>query len=179
MAKQKTKLSEKHLQALELIKGGMPRKEVAAQMGWSVDHFKKLCCGDIANCGYTADLFKKELQQIEEGKDENIKILVRDNTEAAQSLIRVALSELATKKKLDYAEKKLLALLNNSLNKSTPKVNIKSLSFSYTKGLNPEELIHEFSRLKGIAEGSFDNRGVQKTQSDGSGSVPGPDEPRD
>ncbi len=177
--KQSTKLSEKQLQALELIKGGMPRKEVAAQMGWGIDYFKKLCSGDIDSGGYIADIFKKELQKIEADKDENIKVLVRDNIETAQSLIRISLAELKAKKKLDNVEKKLLTAFTNSLNKSTPAVNIKSLSFSYTKGLTPEELIHEFSRLKGIAEGSFDGRGIQKTQPDGSGRVSGPDEPRD
>lgn len=153
-----TELNEKHWESLKLLESGLTRKEVAAQMGWSYEHFEDMCQGNVKSIGQAADLFKKELQKLEEKRDANIKFLVSRNIEAAQTLIHASLDEYKGRKKLTHEEKKLIATINNSLNKSTPTVNIKSLSYSYTQGLNPEDLIHEFQRLKSIAENSFAKR---------------------
>ena len=192
-------LTEKHWQALKLIEAGeLSRKDIAAKMGWTSAYFVDMCNGNIQNIGYTADLFKKEIEKIETKRDGNIKTLVKENIETAQTLIRRTLKELKSKKRLSHEEKKLLGTLNNSLNKSTPSVSIKSLSYSYTKGLTAEELIHEFSRLRSIAEssfdkqmsleneqgdnptietGSFDGGRVQEAVEGGSGSISGANEP--
>lgn len=175
--KQAETLSEKHWQALKLIEEGLARKAVAGKMGWSPDYFKKLCAGDIENCGYTADLFKKELNKVEEKRDEATKVLIKENVSTAQGLIQSVLAEFKSKKKLKEEEKKLLATLTNALNKSTPSVNIKNLSYSYTQGLTPEELIYEYERLRSITESSFNSRRVQSSGSSGSGTVPEADEP--
>ena len=153
-----TTLNEKHWEALKLLESGLTRKEVAAKMGWSEDHFNDMCQGNPRSIGQAADLFKKELQKLETKRDDNIKFLVARNIEAAQTLIQASLDEYKGRKRFTQEEKKLITTINNSLNKSTPAVNIKSLSYSYTQGLTPEDLIHEFQRLKSIAEISFSKR---------------------
>lgn len=174
----KNELTEKHWQALKLIESGMARKDVAVKIGWGPDYFKKLCSGDPC-VGTAADLFKKEVQKIESKRDEDTKALVKVNIQDAQEQVKRVLSEFKSKKRLNYDDKKILVTLTNALNKSTPPVNIKNLSYSYTSGLTPEELIHEFTRLKSIAESSFDRRAVQKPDPRGSGGLPASDEPRD
>lgn len=169
-------LEDKHWQALKMLEAGEARKIVAEKMGVGINYFNDLCNGNIQSAGLTADLFKKELQKIQSTRDENIKKLVKENVETCQGLIRRTLLELKSKKRLNHEEKKLLATMTNALNKSTPTVSIGNLSYSYTTGLTPEELIHEFTRLKSIAESSFDRRGVSKVGSSGSRSLPEGDE---
>lgn len=172
MGRLRAELSEKHWQALRLLEEGMSRNDVAVKIGWSQDHFKKICQGDISSAGYTADLFKKELQKISVKQEEETRNLVKDNIRIAQLLVKDTLADIIVKKKKTDVDKKLIVSLTNALNKSTPSVSIGTLSYSYTQGLKPEELIHEFTRLKTIAEGSFDRRGVQTPGSTGSGDVP-------
>lgn len=169
--KPKGKLEEKHWQALKLLEAGEARKTVAEKIGVGINYFNDLCNGNIETAGITADLFKKELSKISAKREENIKLLVKENQETCQGQIKRALNDLKSKKRLGYDDKKLLASLNNSLNKSTPAVSIGSLSYSYTSGLTPEELIHEFTRLKSIAESSFDRRPVQVAGAGRPGSV--------
>ena len=57
------KLSEKHWQAIKLLRSGISRKEVAALMGWSYDYFKDLCSGDVSKCGFTAELFNNAIKK--------------------------------------------------------------------------------------------------------------------
>lgn len=178
--KPKEDLSEKQWKALRMLEaGGSSRKEIAAAIGVSVDYLGDLISGNTANAGMVADMFKKEWQKIESKRDENIKSLVKSNTEDVQLLMKRVVGELKNKKRLDHEEKKLLNAYNNSLSKSTPQVSIKNLSYSYTTGLTPEELIHEFTKLKSIAESSFDRRAVQVPGPRGSGRVSEVDESRD
>ena len=177
MTRKRAELNERHWKALKLLEErNLSRKEIAAECGWKIDYFNELCAGNIEKVGYTAELFKTELKRIEKKHDDLIKKLVKANTIAAQELIHETLTELKSKKRKDMEEKKLIATLTNCLAKSTPSMNVGNLSFSYTKGLNPEELIHEFRRLKTIAESSFDRRGVQETLSGGSGELSAADE---
>jgi hypothetical protein len=153
--KPKNELSEKHWQALKLIEEGVSRKEVASRMGWGPDYLKKLCCGDVQAAGTAADLFKKQIIQIEEKLEEESRILVKHNSLVAQEQVKRILHEINSKKKLTYDDKKTVASLTGILNNSTPKVSIGNLSYSYTQGLSAEDLLHEFTRLKSIAESSF------------------------
>lgn len=171
-------LTEKHFKALRMFEtGGSSRKDIAAAIGVSYDYLSDLIEGDIHKAGLVADLFKKEWQAIDSKRDDNIKNLVKENTEIVQQQIRRIAKELAAKKTLTHAEKRLLGMYNNTLTASKPSVNIKNLSYSYTQGLTPEDLIHEFTRLKSIAESSFNRRRIQTPGSDGSGSVSAGDEP--
>ena len=134
------------------------------------------CICNIANAGQIADIFKKEWQKIEELKDEKIKALIKENTELVQSQLKRVAKEVVSKKKLTATEKHWLVKANTSLTGNKPAVNIKSLSYSYTQGLKAEDIMHEFKRLKSIAESSFDRRPVQSVEPAGSGSLPASDE---
>lgn len=170
-------LLDKHWQALKMLEAGdMSKKDIAAKINVSPEYFSALINGDISKAGLIADLFKKEYSKIASKREDNIKAAVKENQEVCQAQMRRVLKELQGKKRLNHEEKKLLGLYNNSLNKSTPNVNIKNLSYSYTTGMTPEELIHEFGRLKAIAEGSFERRAVQGAQQGGSGTIPPADE---
>lgn len=176
----KNELSEKHWKALKLFEaGGKSRKEIAEAIGVSVDYLYDLINGDVSKAGLTADLFKKEWSAIEQKRDDNIQQLVKENTELVQGLMLRVVKELNAKKRLSHDEKKLLNMYNNSLATNVPAVSIKSLSYSYVSGITPEDLIHEFTKLKTIAEGSFNRRRVQSTGSSEPGSLPAADEPGD
>lgn len=168
MAKQRNELSEKQWQAISLLKSGMARKDVAKECGWKIDYFKKLCSGDISTCGYTADLFKKELLKVVAEQAEDTKALVEENTLTVQRMIKFELGELekkqADKKSLSLEEQKLICTLTNSISNCKPTVSVGSIAYSYTQGLTPEELLHEFTRLTSIAESSFNRRPVQEPE---------------
>jgi len=179
--KQKGELSEKQWKALKLFEiGGLSRKEIAAQIGWKDDYLNELCAGDIERGGLSADLFKKEYDQIAEKRDENIKALTREGTEAALTNILSSLKKLQEKEKseeLTDNEIKMSGTLLNAISNNAPAVSIKNLSYSYTAGLTAEDLIHEFVKLKSITEASFNRRRVQRTGETGSGEVSPVDEP--
>ena len=61
--------------------------------------------------------------------------------------------------------------INNSLAKSTPSVEIGEVS--YHKGLTDRDLIHEFTRLKAIAQHAIDGKGVSSVGEAGQGTLPG------
>lgn len=157
----KTELSEKHWKALSLLEEGrLSFSEIAKEMGWSYDYFYDLETGNTEKGGNTAELFRAESQKIEAKRNKEIKTITNANTLTAQKIISRVLDELTQKKKLDSGEKRLVSLYTNALSKCQPNVSIGSVAFSYVKGLTAEEMIHEFKRLKGIAESSFDRRRV-------------------
>ena len=158
----KTELSEKHWQMLKLLED-LPRKEVAEAIGISADHLDRLCCGNIEKCGYTATLFKKEYLKLQTKQAEETKHLVVQNTKTAQKLIARVFDDIHVKKTISAEDRKILSMYTNALSKFIPSVNIKNLSYSYTKGLTAEEMIHEFKRLKTVAESSFERGGISET----------------
>ena len=166
----RSKLTEKHWQAIKLLEQGLSRKETAVQMGWSYDYFKDLCAGDIAKAGFTAELFSREVKKIDKIRDESTRALVKENIFLVQTEIGRLLKDIKAKKKLSLDDKKLIASLNNSLNKSTPPHEGGNLSLSYTKGLSAEELLLEYKKMKSIVEGNIDSR--SKLKEDGGGYVP-------
>jgi len=81
-------------------------------------------------------------------------MLARENKFLALELINGILKEIKSRKKQTLEDQKLVATLMNCLSKSSPNVEINSLSFSNTKGMTPQELIYEFKRLKALSEGA-------------------------
>ena len=176
----KTELGEKHWKALKLLEdGNLSRKEIATACGWSADHFDRLCCGNVEKCGYTASLFKEEYLKIQKKQSEETQLLVKENMRTAHRLMGEVFAEISAKKKKTPEDKKILSMYANAIAKCQPSVNIKNLSYSYTQGLNPEDLIREFKRLETIASQSFDRRGVSEVAAGRSGAVSSPDEPGD
>jgi len=149
-----TKLSEKHWKVLKMLED-MSREDAAREIGWKKDHIDKLCVGSVS-AGGVATLFKVEYLKLQTKQAEETKHLISQNTKMAQKLIGRVFDCINKKKKVSPEDQKILSLYTNALAKFTPTVNVKNLSYSYTKGLNAEELVHEFKRLKTIAESSFD-----------------------
>lgn len=166
--KPKTDLSEKQLKALSLFEaGGKDRKQIAQESGVGLEWLNDLCAGKTNKVGQVAALFKKEYDKIAEKRDENIRALSRESTEVALYNILSDLKEIKDKRiageSIAYEDKKLSGTLLNAISNNTPAVNIKNLSYSYRTGMTPEEMIHEFVRLKSVAEASFNRRRVQAT----------------
>jgi len=171
-----TKLSEKHWKVLRMLENDVSRKEVATSIGWTYDHVKKLCAGNTEKAGGVAILFKAEYEKIcVKSKAETDK-LVQSNLKIAQRLMREVFEDISKKKKKTDNDKKILSLYTNAIAKCQPSVNIKNLSYSYTKGLSAEELVHEFKRLKTVAEASFDRGAISKAAKGRTRNVPKVDE---
>jgi len=164
-----TKLSEKHWQVLKMLED-MTREDAAKAIGWKKNHIDKLCSGNVS-AGGVATLFKQEYLKIQVKQSEETKHLVSQNTKTAQRLIARVFTDIESKKKVTPEDKKILSMYTNALSKFTPTVNVKNLSYSYTKGLTAEELVHEFKRLKTIAESSFDRGGISETPEGRAGDI--------
>lgn len=153
-------LSPTHWKAIELISGGkMSLKEVAQAVGLQPDTLYKLYEGHESR-GVTGQLFKAELNKITKKNISRVKDLIADNKFLSHMMLN---DYLRRKFSLDYVsdgDVETIISVVNALNKA-PTVEINSTSFSYTKGLSAEDLMHEFNRLKSLAQGALNIRGVQ------------------
>jgi hypothetical protein len=138
----------------------MSRKDIAAEIGWTKQHLDYLCIGSVEKAGGVATLFKGEYMKIMAKVANETDTLLKSNLKMSQKLMREVFDEISDKKKKTAEDKKILSMYTNAIAKCQPNVNIKNLSYSYTKGLNAEELVHEFKRLKTIAESSFDRESI-------------------
>lgn len=165
-------LSEKHLKALSLIeRGEFSLDSVAKQVGWKPDHLYKLYGGDVSSCGSVASLFEAEVLKIDKVKTQKVNELMKTSkTLAMEQIVRI-LDDYKHKQRLSEDDKRIIANLTNAIAKATPSVKINSLSYSYTTGYTPEQLIYEFKRLQTLA-GSSSNRGaVSGTSEGGTGEI--------
>ena len=166
-------LSEKHLKALALIeRGGLSLKDIAAKVGWGPDYLYKLYEGDTTVGGSVASLFVAEVRKIDKKKSQAIKELAKTNKSLAHEQVKRILSTIKRKPKMSENDRKIVISAMNALAKASPKVEIGSLSYSYTKGFTAEQLIYEFRRLKSLAEGTSDRRRVQSSEQGRPGALP-------
>lgn len=173
-------LTEKHWKILKLLEeGGRTRKDIAKAVGIGEDYLAELCAGNIEKAGHVAVLFKKEYDVIGAKRDENIRELHREATQIAISNILSILSDFQVKKAkegLTPEEKKLNGTLLNALSNNNSSVKINNLSYSYVSGLTPEEMLHEFTRLKSLTESSFNRGRIQDAVEGGTRGLPEVDE---
>lgn len=172
-----TELSEKHWEVLEMLDNDISREDAAKAIKWTKKHLDHLCVGNVEKAGGVAVLFKAEYLKIRKKIADETDTLLKSNLKTSQKLMKEVFEEIGSKgKKKTDADKKILSMYTNAIAKCQPSVNIKNLSYSYTKGLTAEELMHEYKRLKGIAESSFNRGGVPEASEGGSGDVPEVDE---
>lgn len=165
MPKKVQALGEKHWEALRLIEEGrMSLKDIAKTLGWSSSYFYDLHEGK-ENCGRIGELFKSELAKQEKKNQNKIKTLTADNKKLALQLLNDFLRQTTVKGISGEDEAKTVSTVFNALAKASPSVEIGSLQYNYTKGLNAEELVHEFTKLKSLAEGASKRGGVQASGS--------------
>ena len=168
----KPELNSKQLKALALIeKGELSLDEVAKAIGWKSQYLYDLYEGDVTKAGSVASLFKAECRKIDKKQTSKLKTLAKTNKALAHKQIQRILNSIENKRQTSEADRKMVVSIVNALAKATPKVEIGELSYSYTKGYTAEQLIHEFRRLKSIAEGASDRRRVQKTSEGRAGTL--------
>ena len=161
----KAVLSEKHWKALELIEGNKhTMKEVAEIVGIAVGTLYKLYEGH-EDSGGTGVLFHTEVKKISQKNVAKAKDLLENNKTLAMRMLNdVLVRKLASGYQSDE-DAKLITTINNSLSKSSPNVSVTNTSFTYTKGLSAEDLVHEFEKLRSITEGASVRRSVQNAGS--------------
>ena len=173
----RTELSEDMWRSLKLVEDGeINIGEICKEMGWDPKYFYNLRVGNVEKAGSIATLFSEEFKKAEEKRDKETRLMLKQNIATAQKLLTRILKDYSGQKKIEREDKKLIGTLTNCLNNCTPSVTIKSTSFNYVQGLNPQDLISEFKRLKGIAESSFNRERVSAASAGGSGRLPEIDE---
>ena len=179
MARPKTtQLSPKHWKALELIEeGSLSIKAIAQSIGWTDWHLYELMSGNTAKTGSAGELFYSELRKQHTRNVSKVKHLFKDNQRLGLVKLNERLRDLKKKKPTEDITKEICKIMN-ALGKAGPSVEITNNSLTYTKGMTPEELRQEFSRLGTLARSALDGTGVPCAPAGGSRALPAPDERR-
>jgi hypothetical protein len=158
-------LKDKHWEAIRLIdEGKVSLKEIARMCGWSADYMYDLYEGD-EKAGAIGQLFQSELKKLETKNKNKIKTLTMENKRLALQLMNDALRAKLAAGSVADDDSKVVSTMFNALAKSSPNVEIGSMQWNYTKGLTSEELVHEFNKLRSLAEGASKRGGVSATGS--------------
>jgi hypothetical protein len=161
-------LSSKYLKALSLIsEGQLSYREIAIACKINVDEFYGLIEGTNTSSPQVQEKFSEAFDSINKQIDRDIRKLSKTCRKKTLYLIDSYLSKHKQVGKKDTSTVKTLTSIANGLGKVTPNVEIGS--FSYTKGLSPEDIYAEFKRLSGLAS---DRGTVQAASERGSGEVP-------
>ena len=173
MARPKTtQLSPKHWKALELIEEGtLSIKEIAKSIGWSQWTLYELMSGNTEKTGSTGELFYSELKKQHARNVSKVKHLFKDNQRLSLIKLNERLRELKAKKPTEKITKEICKIMN-SLGKAGASVEINNTSYSFTKGMTAEELVHEFKRLGTLARSTLDGGRVSSPESGGQGALP-------
>jgi hypothetical protein len=169
------KLDDRDYKALELFKSGESNvSEVARQCGFETSLLHHLINGNVEKAGNRAIVFQREYAKLvdaEISKNQKAVSRLSSNCEKiAYGIYERELGRLAKKAKLDPDEQKLVNNMSKAmaaLKPSAPKSLKLSQTWNYTKGLTPQELAHEFSRLSGLAEGPPDTGAIRESESRG------------
>ena len=157
-----SKLSEKHLKLLELVKRNKyTDDELAEKVGFSGEHVNNLLVGNPAT-GVVGQLFQTELRKVDREIETRIS---RKNNVCREKLVNTLLqwtevagggSNVDTK-----TRHKMLVDAINALNKAMPyQVNIEN--YTWKDGMTTEEAVNEFKRIKGLAKAAAVRRRVQE-----------------
>jgi len=174
MAKPVTQqLGPKYWKALELIEEGLLSiKAIAKLVGWSEWTLYELMSGNTQKTGTTGELFYTELKKMHSRNVSKVKHLAKDNQKLSLIKLNERLRDLKAKKPTEAITKEICRIMT-SIGKIVPNVEINQ-SYSFTKGMTPEELVHEFNRLKSVAGSTLNGKGVQSPESGGPGALPAP-----
>ena len=165
MPKYNQKLNDKHWEALRLLEEGRTKiKDIAAHCGWSAGYMYDLVEGKEKN-GKIGELFTTELRKQDVVNSNKVKRLVKSNKSLAMSVVEGYLQEKAAKGTINDEEAKVVSTVINALGKMSPTVEVGSMQWNYTKGLTAEELVHEFNKLRSLAEGAPKRRGIPESGS--------------
>ena len=167
-----TQLPPKYWKALELIEEGtLSLKEIARTIGMSQWTLYELMSGNTKKTGTTGELFYAELRIMHARNVNKVKHLHKDNQRLALIQINERLRQLNDKPPTKAISEEICRIMN-AVGKAQPNVEITNNSWSYTKGLSAEEMIHEFKRLGSLARSALDAKGVPGPKQGGSGALP-------
>ena len=154
----------------------MSLKQIAETVGWSAGYMYDLFEGKDKN-GKIGELFKEELAALDKKNTRKIQELSKSNIKMCLRLMDDFLSRKLAQGSVSDEDAKLIATVHNSLAKATPNVEIGSMQWNYTNGLSAEELVHEFNKLRRLAEGAPKRRGLPETGPGESRALPSFTEP--
>ena len=154
-----TQLSPKHWKALELIEeGSLPIKVIASTIGWKPMTLYDLMSGNTARTGSVGELFYSELKKQHSRNVSKVKHLFKDTQRLALIKLNQRLRELQEQPPTEEATKEITKIMN-SLGKAGPSVEINNNTLMF-RGMTPDELRQEFSRLGTLARSALDGTGV-------------------
>lgn len=160
-------LPEKYRKALELIEAGdHSYREIARLCGIGEASFYEIIEGTLKDNARVQEKFTNALQEIQKRRDKEIRDLIKKNKKTTYYLIDNWLTDQKRHKKVTNKLMPTIVSVANALAKSTPNVEIGS--FTYQKGLSPEDIYAEFRRLSSLAS----QRGaVSKAPTGGTGEI--------
>ncbi len=154
----KAALTDKHMQAIELLsEGTLSLTEIGSRVGFSKEYLSHLQNAN-PKTGELGKMFVRELEKLEKKKDKDIEGLIRLNKKKAMSLLTKCLNEFDEKPALTTEDKKVLNSMSTALARLSPAAP-RTANISYHQhytGLTPQEMLYEFNRLRGAAEGALD-----------------------
>jgi hypothetical protein len=161
-------LPKQYQKALSLLEAGNHTyREIAKLCKINEQNFYDLIEGTYDRSKTTQDKFTEALQEIHKRRDKEIRDLVKSNKKATHLLINSWLIDQKKLKKVNNQLMPTVVSVANALSKSTPNVEIGS--FSYTRGLSPEDIYAEFQRLSGLAS---DRGTIQAPAAGRTGEIP-------
>ena len=167
-----TQLSAKHWKALELLEEGtLSVKEIAASCKWTDWTLYELMSGNSTKTGPVGELFHSELKKIHTRNVSKVKHLFKDNQRLGLIKLNERLRELKKEPCTEDTTYEICKIMN-ALGKAGPSVEISNTSYSFTKGMTPEELVNEFKRLGTLARSTLDGGGVSSPVARRTGTLP-------
>lgn len=167
-------LPEKYSKALELIKEGkLSYQQIAHACKINETAFYRLTEGTYTDGPHIQEKFTNALNEINKQRDKDIRDSIKKCKKKTFRLIDSYLSNFTVVTPKDEKLMSTIVSVANALAKSTPNVEIGS--FTYQKGLSPEDIYAEFKRLTGLAS---DRGAVSSSSAGGTGEVPMAPRPR-
>lgn len=163
-------LKPNHVKALSLIRENkMSVKEIAAACKLSADHLYDLMEGS-PKTGPAGQEFQREMQKIEKDISQRTKTRIKTLKDKLIEELEDWNDSLPKGKKLTtkdfYAKRALLA----ELNKASAGVEIGE--FHYHTGLQGDDLVNEFKRVRSLVESAADGSGIPEAIARRSGILP-------
>ena len=160
-------LPEKYVKAISLIEvGKLSYRDIAATCDIREKTFYTLIEGTYEEANIQT-LFTAELEAAYKRIDKETRHLVKKNKKNIQIIMDRYLSLGVQRKNVDPSLISTVTSIANAISKSTPNVEIGS--FTYQKGLSPEDIYAEFKRLTGLAS---DRGAVSRLAVGGTGEIP-------
>ena len=172
------KLTEDHRKALQLIENGnLSINQIADECNVPRETLIMLISGNTELTGVTGELFKSELSKIHQRNVKYVKRLFKENQKLGLAKLNERLRFLMNEPADENTTYELCKIMS-ALGKAGPAVEISNTSYSITKGMTAEELIHEFNRLETLAKSTLDGGRVSSFAERGTGELLEPDRSR-